>query len=74
MIEDAFFVTIDVFIKVYIRFRNARYFPDVDKNKYKLVQLYNIRSRMIYRIDRGVVLNQSRSGTDLCTYAPDRSE
>ena len=34
--------TIDVFINVYIRCGNTRYFLDVDDDNYALVLLYNI--------------------------------
>ena len=36
---------------IYIGFGNARYFIDVDKNKYELVPLYNRQSRIRYIID-----------------------
>ena len=47
-----FFVTIDVFGKLYIRSGNVRSFIGVVENRYALVSQYNIQSRVIYRVYR----------------------
>ena len=45
------FVTIDVFVSLYIRSGNTQYFLDVVYNKYTFVLYYNILSRMRYKVD-----------------------